>query len=337
MRTSNDFIARARVGSLPYLSFCTASRGRSSFAKFQFTPAKHAEALTLTITLGDTRAASSYEGRRETRSNITTRYSRCLAHEIRDRTGGLPRRRGHVERCSPRATSVGRRCKGDGPDRRCHRLARRGLVHLRDHAFIQTSTRQRVSPAANDVTRQATSQSANDSKQLGRKQEKTLEVLRSNLCPSSGRSSSEGSPEQGWSPTSALSREAPRTKVLSSLESFRRTSYTESHSPKPVDRNWLGIGRPPCQQREPKVVWVTSARSICITQDLLLSAHGSHRTANTRRRGACVLSLPAILRREGETSTSPPRSNRAREHRQAHARDCKQLDGGSVFRAISRL
>ncbi|CAB0031675.1 unnamed protein product [Trichogramma brassicae] len=30
-----------------------------------------------------------------------------------------------------------------------------------------------------------------------------------------------------------------------------------------------------------------------------------------RRCGACVLLLPAIRRREGETSTSPPRSNRA--------------------------
>ncbi|CAB0036292.1 unnamed protein product [Trichogramma brassicae] len=56
-----------------------------------------------------------------------------------------------------------------------------------------------------------------------------------------------------------------------------------------------------------------------------------------RRRGACVLSLPTISRREGETSTSHPRSNRAGKHRQAHARDRRQLDGGIVFLAISHL
>ncbi|CAB0034123.1 unnamed protein product, partial [Trichogramma brassicae] len=42
-------------------------------------------------------------------------------------------------------------------------------------------------------------------------------------------------------------------------------------------------------------------------------------------------------KREGETLTSPPRSNRARKHRQAHARSHRQLDGGIVFCAISRL
>ncbi|CAB0038070.1 unnamed protein product [Trichogramma brassicae] len=40
---------------------------------------------------------------------------------------------------------------------------------------------------------------------------------------------------------------------------------------------------------------------------------------------------------EGETLTSPPRSNRAGKHRPAHARDCRQLDDCIVFRAISRL
>ncbi|CAB0037313.1 unnamed protein product [Trichogramma brassicae] len=36
-----------------------------------------------------------------------------------------------------------------------------------------------------------------------------------------------------------------------------------------------------------------------------------HLPKHDRRRGACVFSLPAIPRREGETTTSPPRRNRA--------------------------
>ncbi|CAB0038520.1 unnamed protein product [Trichogramma brassicae] len=55
------------------------------------------------------------------------------------------------------------------------------------------------------------------------------------------------------------------------------------------------------------------------------------------REDACSLSLPVIPRREGETSTSLLRTNRAGKHRQANAQSRRQLDGGIIFRAISRL